>query len=297
MDARRGAPRQSELWEVMIDDTARPWRWSVNPTPPLCDHRAAVKCPSAAPHDQLYQPTGLRGLTKPWLSMNLCSFCIAQYNFCGRLGAPAVGVSDQSAKGSAGPSRSRPLTGTGGRLEAVPDEVTPDAISVSFPLQVIDNHRDNVKGVRVQAMEGDRLGRHSARCVGCQDTVESMGQATVTLEQSETVRGTGGGACCIDKGPISLDVGIVYQTQIQSADPHCDRVAVRRWCRASEPTGVGFGIPVSDGQAVSIAGGDAGPIADLNPAILRPCHHWQGEGQGDQCRQGCQIAGGGGGGG
>ncbi len=37
-----------------------------------------------------------------------------------------------------------------------------------------------------------------------------MGQGTVTLEQSETVRGTGDGACCIDTAPISLDVDAVY---------------------------------------------------------------------------------------
>ncbi len=165
------------------------------------------------------------------------------------------------------------------------------ALRVSFPLEIIDNHLDNVKGVWLQAMEGHRLGRHRARCVGCQDTVEAMGQGTVTLEQSETVRGTGGGACCLDKGPISLDVEPVYPLQIQSAGRHRDRIACRRWCRASEPTGVGFGVPVNDGQGVRIAGGDAGQVADLKPLLLRLCHHWQGEGEsrGDQCRQGCQI--------
>ena len=197
--------------------------------------------------------------------------------------------------------------GVSARLRRRPDagsgEVTPEALSVSFPLEVIDNHRNNVNSVWFQAMEGHLLGRHRFRCVGCQDTVEAMGQepittvTTVLLEQSETVRGTCGGACCRDKGPISLDVVPVYQTQIQSAYRHRDRVACRRWCRASEPTGVGFGIPVSDDQEATMAAGDSGPIADLNPLTLRLCHHWQGEGEGhQQGGEGRQSPRGGGGG-
>ncbi len=172
---------------------------------------------------------------------------------------------------------------SGRRLDAVSDDGTlgnnREASWVSFPLDVIDKHRCGVTGVRLQALKGDRLGRHGLSVV-TQDTVEAMGQITFTIDQSEKVRGTGGGAERQDGLAISLHVACVHLIQAQFAYAHCDCVACRRWCRASEPTGVGFRVTRCDGHAVGIDGASIWRADTTSNHLRMRCHR-----QGDQCRQ------------
>ncbi len=145
---------------------------------------------------------------------------------------------------------------SGRRLDAVSEEGTlgnnREASWFSFPLDVIDKHRYGVTGPRLQAMKGDRLGRHGLS-VETQDIVEAMDQITVTIDQSEKVRGTGGGAQ-VEDVPAILRVSCVHLIQAELAYRHCDRVACRRWCRASEPTRVGFRVTMFDGYVSGIDG-------------------------------------------